>query len=278
LIDDRYRLKRVLGEGGFARVFEARDIQLERQVVLKLLKRECIDEVQAERLFREGKAAASLDHPGIVRVYNFGNDLELTRTYLTFEYLPGETLDARLVTGAGKALSLGFTIRLGIEISDALTVVHDAGIIHRDIKPSNILLAKRRDKEQVKLLDFGIAKVRNTAALTATGEICGSLQYMAPEQYYDTSGVDARCDLYALGAVLFECATGHKVRRAQSLWALIEEIVDGPEVNVQAAGVPSALATVIARCLHKDPDARYADAVQLREALEQIEPLADSTS
>src|SRR5256714_2743425 len=197
LLLDRFHVTRKLGSGGFGVVYRAWDERLERDVAIKVI------EVRGEagrRVLREAKAAARLNHPGIVTLYEFGQDER--HAYLVSELVEGETLRELSLAGALSDLDVG---EAGADLCEALDHAHARGVIHRDLKPQNVLIPDR--DPQAKLMDFGIARVLDDAGLTATGDVVGTLAYMAPEQAEgETAGPEA--DVYSLGLTLYECWSG----------------------------------------------------------------------
>src|SRR6202050_3686747 len=209
-----YRILEQLGAGGMGVVYKAHDSRLDRALALKLLPEKLAQQPQAlERFRREARAASALNHPGICTIYDIGE--EDGRAFIAMEFIDGETLRAHI---HGQALGLEETLKLGIEIAEALDAAHTEGIIHRDIKPANIFVTKRG---QVKVLDFGLAKlVPKGVAVTDSGDeasdstsiagiISGTPSYMSPEQVRGDS-LDARTDIFSLGLVLHEIATGRQ--------------------------------------------------------------------
>lgn len=268
LLDGRYRLKAVLGEGGMGRVYDGEDLRLGRRVAIKVMRDDTTDESLGERLFREAKAAARSDHPAVVTTFGYGTDLDLGISYVVMERLQGETVGARIARIG--PLPMPLVVRIALETADALAAVHAAGVIHRDLKPNNLFLASRGQRiDQLKLLDFGVAKQLDLPALTTTGQVYGTPMYMAPEQLRDSKHVNARCDLYSLGAVLLECVTGKLPFRSGNAAALISEIVFGenPAVHGLRADLPAPLAAVIERCLAKRVGDRYPSAQAVVAAL-----------
>ncbi|MDQ6893316.1 MAG: protein kinase [Acidobacteriota bacterium] len=271
----RYRILGLVGAGGMGEVYKAQDTRLDRTVALKVLPRGLASSAEArQRLEREAKAIAALSHPHICALHDVGREGEIE--YLVMEYLEGETLAERLSKGA---LSLAQTLRFGVEIADALDKAHRQGIVHRDLKPGNVMLTK----SGVKLLDFGLAKalepaapsaataMPTKAALTQEGTILGTFQYMAPEQL-EGKNVDARTDIFALGAVLYEIATGRKAFVGSSQASLISAIMTRepePISSIQPM-TPPALDRVVKTCLAKDPEDRWQSAGDVAKELKWI--------
>ncbi|HEY3123710.1 MAG TPA: serine/threonine-protein kinase, partial [Thermoanaerobaculia bacterium] len=244
-----YEILSPLGAGGMGEVYRARDTRLERTVAIKVLPAAVSSSPEARQRFeREAKTISQLSHPHICALYDVGREGETE--YLVMEYLEGQTLAERLARGA---LPLDQVLRYGIEIADALDRAHRSGIVHRDLKPSNVMLTK----SGVKLLDFGLAKaiapatqqsgltalptMAAAANLTQEGTILGTFLYMAPEQL-EGKEADARTDIFALGSVLYEMATGRKAFEGKSQASLIAAILDrdpDPVSAVQPMTPPS---------------------------------------
>lgn len=207
-----YRLVRRLGRGGMGEVWLAEHEQIKSQVAIKLVLADPHDEDAAARFLREARATARIRHPGIVAVSDFG-ERSGGGAYLVMELLDGESLAERLQRGP---LRLSLVLELGVQIAEALAAAHAADVIHRDLKPANVFLvpdAAAREAVRAKLLDFGVAKAIGASAdelgHTTTGAVVGTPVYMAPEQCTSSRGaVDHRADLYALGVLLYEMATG----------------------------------------------------------------------
>ena len=271
-----YEVLSAIGAGGMGEVYKARDARLNRTVAIKVLPTHLADRSELrERFEREAKTIASLNHPHICTLYDTGQQDGID--YLVMEYLEGETLAQRLQKGS---LPIQQLLQYAIEISDALDKAHRTGITHRDLKPGNIMLTKSGSK----LLDFGLAKLRQEAApatplsqlptvaeaVTAQGMILGTLQYMAPEQVEGkTDEIDARTDIFAFGAVVYEMATGKKPFEGKSQASLIAKILeaDPPPISSLQPMTPPALERVVKTCLAKDPDDRWQSARDLSREL-----------
>ncbi len=271
-----YEIVAPIGAGGMGEVYRARDTRLERTVAVKVLPSHLSASPENRQRFeREAKTISQLSHPHICALYDVGreNDTE----YLVMEYLEGETLSVRLAKGA---LPLEQTLRFGVEIADALDRAHRQGIVHRDLKPGNVMLTK----SGVKLLDFGLAKAIAPAAsagsltaqstqqgLTQEGTILGTLQYMAPEQL-EGRDADARTDIFALGATLYEMATGRPAFAGASQASLIGAIMTGDAPSISSVEPTSspALDRVVKTCLAKDPENRWQSAHDISSQLKWI--------
>jgi Tol biopolymer transport system component/predicted Ser/Thr protein kinase len=274
-----YEILSAIGAGGMGEVYRARDTRLERIVAVKILPDHLSDRAELrERFEREARTIASLNHPHICVLHDIGQ--QDGTNYLVMEYLDGETLAERLKKGP---LPIEQVLKYAIEIADALDKAHRKGITHRDLKPGNIMLTK----SGTKLLDFGLAKLRQDAApgsplsqlptanegITAQGTILGTLQYMAPEQVEGkTNEIDALTDIFAFGAVVYEMATGKKAfegKTSASVMAKILETDPPPMVSLQPM-TPLALERVVKRCLAKDRDDRWQTARDLEMDLKWI--------
>ncbi len=270
-----YEIVSPVGAGGMGEVYRARDTRLDRTVAIKVLHSHLSNNPDLRQRFeREARAVSSLSHPHICTLHDVGH--QDGTDYLVMEYLEGETLASRLEKGP---LPIEQVLRIGIEVADALDKAHRQGVIHRDLKPGNIMLTKAG----VKLLDFGLAKLHSnpvpvTAALTemttearkitAEGTIVGTFQYMAPEQL-EGQEADARTDIFALGAVLFEMATGRPAFTGKSKASLIAAILsaDPPPMTQLQPLTPPTLERAVKTCLAKDPDERWQNAHDLMAEL-----------
>ncbi len=257
-------------------VYRARDARLNRDVAIKILPAALsADPERRERFEREARAVSSLNHPNICAVYDVGS--QDGTDYMVMELLDGESLAARLAKGP---LPLDLALRYGIEIADALSRAHRQGIVHRDLKPANVVLTK----QGAKLLDFGLAKVGAPGpasgvsimptvekSLTAEGTILGTFQYMAPEQL-EAEDADARTDIFAFGALLYEMVTGHKAFEGRSQASLIASIINANPAPLSSLApmTPPALERLVRICLMKDPDQRWQTAQDVATQLRWI--------
>jgi TolB-like protein/Flp pilus assembly protein TadD len=265
----RYRVLDVLGAGGMGVVYRAEDARLRRPVALKFLSTGLAQDPIALRQFqREARAASSLNHPSICTVYEI--DEWAGQPFIAMELLDGETLRER---SAKRPLDAAAVIDVAIQVAGALGAAHDKGILHRDVKPANVFLTGGGG---VKLLDFGLAKRMSLDALdsvpstgfTEVGRILGTANYMAPERLRGRD-VDARSDLFSLGAVLFELVTRRRAFDGASVIDVIEAILqhETPAIDVPAGTWPRELVRIITRLLEKSPDERYQSATALTTAL-----------
>jgi serine/threonine-protein kinase len=255
-LDGRYRVEKVLGEGGMGVVYLVTHVALGKRMALKVLHGEgARDETTVARFVQEAQASSAIGHPNIVDVIDFGR-LADGSAYFVMELLEGESLTDRIKRGA---IPLEQTIAIAEQIASALAAAHARGIVHRDLKPDNVQLVRRSAEEAVKVLDFGIAKVGGASSkLTKTGMIFGTPHYMSPEQAAGQS-VDARTDVYALGVILFEMATGTVPFDGDTFMGILSKHMFEPPprpTNVLASTHP--LEPVILRALAKKPEDRYA--------------------
>lgn len=255
----RFALLRPRARGGMATLYEAYDEQLERHVAVKVL-HEAVGQIDLERFRREARAAAALNHPGIAPVYDYGVDG--SRHYLVLELVDGCDLARLLRSGPFEPAR---AVRITAAVSDALAHAHAAGIIHRDVKPANILLEAG---ERARLTDFGVARLIDTTAVTATGTIIGTPTYSAPEQVADEP-VGPAADVYALGLVLYELLTGQPPFTGESATAIAAQRLTTPVPPPSAArrDVPAALDVVLAAATAREPRDRYGTAEELGAGL-----------
>jgi len=270
-----YRIIELLGAGGMGEVFLAQDIRLDRKVAIKMLPAKSIADEQAKkRLFREARAAATLDHPNICSIYEVGEEGDCA--YIVMQYIEGRALSSIIKNNPLSPLEV---VDIGIQAAEALAEAHSRGVIHRDIKPHNVIITPRG---QVKILDFGLAKIvqDESAAhtgeldsrLTETGAVVGTVGYMSPEQLRDLP-VDARTDLFSLGVLLYECATGRFAfvgsTRIQISLQVIE--VDPQRPSELTANIPGELDDIILKAIAKDVDLRYQSASAMLVDLHRME-------
>jgi serine/threonine protein kinase/Tol biopolymer transport system component len=271
-----YEILAALGAGGMGEVYRARDTRLGRTVAIKILPPDRNPTPEARQRFeREARTISQLSHPHICALYDVGREGEID--YLVMELLEGQTLAERLQKGP---LPLDQMLRCAVEIADALDKAHRYGIVHRDLKPSNVMLTR----SGTKLLDFGLAKARDPEApqphltalptradLTREGTILGTVPYMAPEQL-EGSIADARTDMFAFGAVLYEMATGKRAFDSPGQASLIGAILhkDPAPISSVVPSVPPALDRLVATCLAKDPEERWQSAGDARRELRWI--------
>lgn len=272
-----YRITRKIGAGGMGEVYRAVDTRLGRDVAIKVLSAHHSGSPDIRARFeREARTISLLNHPNICTLYDIGEVSGFN--YLVFEFIDGETLSDRLNRGP---LSTGELLEIGIQVTEALSRAHSAGIIHRDLKPGNLMLTN----SGVKLLDFGLARPFEVAGtepvsdetrtaikpLTTFGAIVGTIQYMAPEQL-EGKEVDTRTDLFALGCVLYEMATGKRLFDGPNSGAILSAILNtGPERTAELGNfVPAPLEQIICRCLARDPAQRFGSVAELGEELARL--------
>jgi adenylate cyclase len=266
LAGGRYMVRRALGEGGQKIVYLVHDLTLDRDCAFALIKTALLEPEDRFRLQREGQAMARLGaHPNIVTVFDVGEDEG--RPYIVYEYVPGGDLKQEL-RAAGGSLSISRALSIGSGIASALAVVHKRGIIHRDLKPGNVLLGEDRE---AKLGDFGLALAMDRSRLTMAGVVMGTASYMSPEQALGQE-TDARTDLYALGAMLYELVTGRPPFVGDSTAAVTSQHVHAAPVapSEHNAAVPPSLDALILRMLAKASDQRPESASVVVEELTEI--------
>ena len=268
VLGGRYRLVELLGQGGMATIYRARDNELDRDVAVKLLRPEYERDPDFGTRFRqEARAAGSLNHPNIVSVYDFGHDP--AGAYIVMELIDGEDL-ASVIRRTG-AVPPRQAARLASDVASALAAAHGRGIIHRDVKPANVLVSR---DGRVKVTDFGIARAVADAQLTMPGLTMGSVHYFSPEQARGEP-TTAASDVYSLGIVLYELLTGRRPWGGDSAAAIAMARLSGaaPLPSAVRAGIPPALDAIVRRAMSRDPAQRYQSAAEMREALDAF--LAD---
>ncbi|MCI0601459.1 protein kinase [bacterium] len=277
-----YRITGAIGAGGMGKVYRATDAKLNRDVALKMLPMEMgSNPERLERFQREAKALAALDHPGIVTVYSV-EEFDGVH-FLTMQLVEGESLDRLIPTGG---LPVERIFEIGISLADALAAAHEKGIVHRDFKPANIMVS---ESGRVKVLDFGLAKVADSAQVvpagsdlatemhTREGVVMGTAPYMSPEQI-DGRDVDARTDIFSLGVVLHEMATGNRPFHGTTAPALLSAILRDPPPDLAnlRSDLPEVLIQLIGRCLEKKREQRIQTAKEIRQELEALRRKFDS--
>ena len=268
LLDKRYVLDHLIGVGGMAVVFRARDMDMNQKIVaIKMLQEEAAqDEVVVKRFKIEGRAQSSLEHPNIVRVFDVSVKGELK--YMVMEYVYGITLKNYLVGKKGP-LSFKEIMSYGIQILSGLREAHESLIIHRDIKPQNIMILKTG---QIKMMDFGIAKMPNTETVTVTDKAIGTVYYMSPEQARGKK-VDFRTDIYSYGAMLYELCTGRTPFTGESpcdilVKHLTEKPVPPRSIN---SNVPVGLEQIILCAMSKNADDRFDTAEEMLGYMKRLQ-------
>src|ERR1051326_6797731 len=262
-----YEILAPIGAGGMGEVYRARDTRLNRDVAVKILPAEVSDDPGRRQRFElEARAVAGLNHPNIVAIYEVGEN------YIVSEFIDGESL-------RGAKFGLRKTIDIAVQIASGLAAAHDAGIIHRDLKPGNILLTH---DGRAKILDFGLAKVtaprisatsdETLTVRTEPGIVMGTVGYMSPEQIRGLE-LDARSDIFSLGAILYEMLTGGRAFQGPSSVDIMSAILkEDVEISESDARFPPSLARIVRRCLEKSPNERFESARDLAFALQAVSP------
>jgi serine/threonine protein kinase len=268
LLNSTYRLERVIAEGGMGVVWEAAHVRLPRRFAVKILAKPVDKESTPTlaRFRREAEIASTLAHPHIVEVFDYQVS-ESGAPYLVMELLEGEDLADRLRKGK---LHVAGALRVVEEIAQALDVAHTNGVVHRDLKPANIFLSKRAGRDDfVKVLDFGVSKLIDSATLTQEKAMVGTPLYMSPEQAIGTQELTPESDIFSLGAICYEMLTGRRAFAAASIPSILYQIVHGPTPKVagKAPGLSTAVDEVFGRVLSKRKEDRYRRASQFAEDL-----------
>ncbi|HMA94303.1 MAG TPA: serine/threonine-protein kinase, partial [Polyangiaceae bacterium] len=277
LIDQKYRIVGLLGQGGMGRVYAAVNVRIARRVAIKVLNRwaSANDVLRFEREAR----ATQIGSPHVVEVYDLGN-LEDGAPYMIMEYLSGESLGARLARNG--PLEPREVVPIALQILDGIGAVHCAGLVHRDLKPDNIFLVApaASGMELVKLLDFGISKFVDSSrrsldpALTKSGMAVGTPHYMSPEQVQGSGSLDARSDLYSVGVILYQCLSGRLPFATYEIGALLSQILSETPIPLAdtVRGFDSELSRIVATSMARNVEERYRTAAEFRHALATWEP------
>ncbi len=277
ILDGKYRIEGTLGQGGMAIVLAATHLHLEERVAIKLLLPQWAEDPEfIDRFMREGRSAIKIRSEHVVRVLDVG--VVEARPYLVMEYLEGSDLDALIATGGPLPVSVAVDYLL--QACEAIAEAHASGIIHRDLKPANLFLTHRADGSPcMKVLDFGISKLMNgprnsgfDMRTTQPSMVMGSPHYMSPEQMASARDVDERTDIWAIGAILHELIAGAPPFKGDTMTALCATILKDPPppLTTLRADVPHGLEAIVARCLKKEPAARYANVADLAAALAEF--------
>src|SRR5580698_10296743 len=270
-----YRVLEKVGAGAMGEVYRARDERLGRDVAVKLIRQTSSGNPDHLRRFElEARAAAALNHPNIVAIYDVG--LDEGSPYIVCELLEGQTMRKRLAEGA---LPVPLAIDYALHIVQGLIAAHDHRIVHRDLKPENLFVTS---DGRVKILDFGVAKLQSSpedsgrsveelTTVTKNGAVIGTVAYMSPEQLRGKA-VDHRSDIFSIGAILYEMLTGRRAFRGETevdtITAVLKE--DPPEINLEQAGVPESVLQIVRHCLEKEPENRFQSVRDLGFALDTL--------
>jgi len=275
-----YKILSLLGAGGMGVVYKARDMRLNRSVAIKALPADQVGDPERRRRFiQEARAASALNHPNIITVHDVGSEGGID--FIVMEYVAGKTLDQSILR---KGLRLNETLKIAIQMADALAKAHSAGIVHRDLKPTNVMVT---EEGLVKVLDFGLAKLTEvpesaagetltTQAQTEEGTIVGTLSYMSPEQA-EGRKIDVRTDIFSFGAVLYEMVSGQKAFEGDSKMSTLAAILkqEPKPISQRVPGIAPDLEKIINRCLRKDVGKRFQHMDDLKVALSELKEESD---
>ncbi len=261
-INDRYEIMRLIGEGGMANVYLAQDTILDRQVAVKILRGDLAsDEKFVKKFQREAISASSLSHPNIVEMYDVGEDKG--EYYIVMEYVNGRTLKSLIKKRGG--LTISEVVDIMLQLTSAISCAHDSYIIHRDIKPQNVLIL---DDGRVKITDFGIAQALNSAEMTQTNSVMGTVHYLSPEQA-NGSGATKKSDIYSLGILMYELLIGKLPFRGDNAVEIALKQMKEPIPNVteEKEGVPQSVENIIIKATAKNPKNRYESVNEMHDDL-----------
>jgi serine/threonine protein kinase len=277
VLQGKYKVEALIGEGGMGKVYRARQTVLDKPVVLKVLRSSLLsDERTVARFQREAKAASRLNHPNSISILDFGQDARSGALYIAMEYVAGK--DLHQVLSREWPLPEARVVKIVVQVLSALADAHGAGVIHRDLKPENIMVENRRGEDVVKVLDFGIAKIQDASgeegpALTRAGFVCGTPEYMSPEQARG-GPIDSRSDLYAVGVILYQLTTGVLPFESDSAVGFATKHLTAepppPSRRRPDARISQGLERVILKALAKDPNDRPQTADAFRTELQGL--------
>ncbi len=260
----RYQILERLGQGGMGVVYRAFDPQIERDVAIKVISAQLVDQSEhRERFFREARAAGRLAHKNIITIFDLGEDNG--QPYIAMEYVEGESLEARM--RSGEPLTLSQKVAIIIDICDALAFAHSAGIVHRDMKPGNVMLTTGGS---VRILDFGLARLV-TSELTRSNIVVGTMNYMAPEQVR-AEPIDHRADIFSVGVLFYELLCGRKAFEADSFAATMYKVLQERPAPLPAVGhdVAPVISAIVDRAIEKDREHRYQSMGDMLRDLEDV--------
>jgi len=267
-----FKILEKIGEGGMGVVYLAEDTELHRKVALKFLPANYTADPELNARFkREARAAAALNHPNIITVYEVG-EFE-GKTYIAMEYVAGESLKARM---GKETLSIEQVVDYTVQICAGLSKAHEAGIVHRDLKPENVMVDR---DNRLRILDFGLAKLRDTTQLTRASSTLGTINYMSPEQFRSPD-VDHRTDIWSLGVIVYEMLAGQLPFKADYEAAIMYSVMnEEPEpISSLKAEIPGQLELAVTKALCKNPDARYQAVGDLAADLRDLQTVVGTPS
>lgn len=272
VLEGKYRLIEELGAGGMGQVYLAQHETIERQVAIKVLHRDLANDESVRRRFeREAKAIARLRHPNCVMLYEFGFSEEFQALFAVFEYVEGCSLEEFI----GREFPVGDVVEIGAQVAGGMAHAHDQKIIHRDLKPENIMVVPHGDRPEVKVLDFGIARIaeedEKRTRLTKMGQMFGTPPYMSPEQVRAKLNVTYATDIYAIGVIMYELLEGRLPFLGDTPIETAMMHLNDDVPDIEREGVPQDLMDVVFRCLEKDADDRFDNCGELESALRAVE-------
>ncbi|HWU87188.1 MAG TPA: serine/threonine-protein kinase [Kofleriaceae bacterium] len=267
IFGSRYKIVSLLGRGGMGHVYRAEHLGLRKEVALKVIGAELLGDIEM-RFEREARATARLDHPGCIRILDYGRTTD-RRQFIAMELIDGPTLASELRVGA--RFTVARAVRIARELLTALAHAHARGVLHRDVKPENVMFSHKDGTSRTVLIDFGLARLCDDGPLTVAGVCIGSPSYLAPERLLGRL-YDARADLYSVGVVLYEMLAGARPFAGDSPREIMRCHLERPARPLRAwrRDVSPALEQVVLRALAKEPARRYADAEEMLAALEDV--------